>query len=175
MGFLKENNWQQQVKSYKLLGKCIRKNKTQNSQKWTQNGCPVFQWRVPVAAVLIYRLLIATYTAFWLIYSTVKQDVSVNMFSLFFQWQWTVPHLSVMIIYYSTRSILIQWIRVILTIWPSKNKRKPASCLWETLSHTQINTAERGGDWTFAELCIDMLDKRPKYLLSLIVKCVVKL
>ena len=119
----REKNWHQQVKSHKLLVKCIRKNKTQNSQKWTQNGCPVFQWRVPVAAVLIYRLLIATYTVFWLIYSTVKQDVSVNMFSLFFQWQWTVPHLSVMIIYNSTRSILIQWIRVILTIWPSENKK----------------------------------------------------
>jgi len=44
-------------------------------------------------------------------------------------YQWTVPQLSIMIIYSST-----------CLIWPSKYKRKRTSCLWFTLSHKQRNT-----------------------------------
>jgi len=55
-----------------------------------------------------------------------------------------------MIIYNSTRSILIQWIRVIfscdiLSFWPRKYNRKHTSCLWQTVLHVQRNTTEMGG------------------------------
>jgi len=51
-------------------------------------------------------------------------------------------------------SILIQWIRVVMTIWPSECKRKHTSCLWNTLLHEQKERTEKKGDWSLAELCV---------------------
>jgi len=42
-----------------------------------------------------------------------------------------------------------------VTNWPSKYKQNHTSCLWQTLSHKQ--STERGGDFSFAELCIDQV------------------
>ena len=38
--------------------------------------------------------------------------------------------------------------------WPSKYKRKRASCLWHTLLHEQRKTTRRGGDWSFANYAL---------------------
>ena len=41
-----------------------------------------------------------------------------------------------------------------VTVWPSKYKIKIISCLRLTLSHQQKKYIERGGDWSFAQLCM---------------------
>jgi len=81
--------------------------------------------------------------------------------------QWTVPQLSIMIIYYCTWSILIQnrlGLYCQLTIWPRKYKRKHTSCLWYTLSQDQRKYAAWGGAWKCLELSITQCPTRPRYL-----------
>ena len=70
---------------------------------------------------------------------------------------WTVPQLSIMIIYTGKWSILIQKNRVMWN-WPSKYKRKRTSSLWSTYSHERNKWTERGRDWNFAELHITSFD-----------------
>jgi len=77
-----------------------------------------------------------------------KESTDYLFISRRYEIQWTVQ-LSIMIIYISTWSILIQWIDQVI-IWPSKYKRKSTSCL----SYQQKKSKERRGDWSFAELCI---------------------
>ena len=50
--------------------------------------------------------------------------------------QWAVPELSIVIIYNSTWSILIQWIRIIIVRGQSDTKKR-TSCLQLTLTHEQ--------------------------------------
>jgi len=84
--------------------------------------------------------------------------------------KWTVTQLLITIINNITWSILIQWISFIwsatqVTIWPSKHKRKRTYCLWQTLSHQQLDKAKVRGYCKFSELCIGC--KRKTYELTM--------
>ncbi|KAL4225328.1 hypothetical protein ACF0H5_016016 [Mactra antiquata] len=58
-----------------------------------------FQWRVPLCVVLIYRLILAVYCAFWLIYTTIVIDVNVNGLDV------------------STFAFLTTWTYIVLTVY----------------------------------------------------------
>jgi len=62
--------------------------------------------------------------------------------------QWTVPHLSIMFIYYSAWSISIQWIRVMIAMRQSALVNTKGSLLpvCDKSIHTKKESTERGGD-----------------------------
>ena len=58
-----------------------------------------------------------------------------------------------------------------MTIWPSKYNRKRTYCLWQTLSHYQLDTAKMRGYYKFAELCIGCKRKTYKLTMQLSSMC----
>jgi len=107
---------------------------------FTLDGCKLEEWMfsMPTHALAFYH-----HVFHWC------EAVPIKPFSNFSDVvlciQWTIPQLSLMIIYNSTWSILGLYCQ--LTIWPRKHKRK-------TPSQDQRKSTAMGGAWNSVEGCI---------------------
>jgi len=90
--------------------------------------------------------------------SPLKMRTRIAFYSLTIKYryyEWTVPQLSIIIIYSNTWSFLIQWVRVIfsgenLTYWILKK------AYFLFVINLIARAIKMGGAWQFAELCIDL-------------------